>query len=163
MDTNTRDPAVTHGTVMQRASSIITLCWCCCFSLGSNFVATHTLFFSFSLCASNKGCFVGMWSYGVMRSWPEHNALQNGVIMTWLWYHNAGQTMTYFLKKKKAPKRQGQAAAAAQPVWPSLSVHVAFFPTLHPFPPLCFIQPIGVAFHSFCLYPHALVFISALS
>lgn len=157
MDANTRDPAVTES--IQHNHIVLMLLFFFRVQLCRH---THT-FFSFSLCASNKGCFVGMWSYGVMRSWPEHNALQNGVIMTWLWYHNAGQTMTYFKKKKKAPKRQGQAAAAAQPVWPSLSVHVAFFPTLHPFPPLCFIQPVGVAFHSFCLYPHALVFISALS
>lgn len=98
MDANTRDPAVTES--IQHNHIVLMLLFFFRVQLCRH---THT-FFSFSLCASNKGCFVGMWSYGVMRSWPEHNALQNGVIMTWLWYHNAGQTMTYFKKKKSSQK-----------------------------------------------------------
>lgn len=53
--------------------------------------------------------------------------------MTWPWYHNAGQTMTYLKNSQKT--RQ---AAAAQPVWPSLSVHVCLL-----FRPFLF---------SFCLF-----------
>ncbi len=45
--------------------------------------------------------------------------------MTWPWYHNAGQTVTYLKNSQKT--RQ---AAPAQPVWPSLTVHVVLFSSL---------------------------------
>ena len=92
--------------------------------------------FCFILCMCNKECFVPAWGYGVIRGWPGHNALQNGVIMTWPWYHNAGQTMTYLKNSQKTEQ-----AAAAQPVWPSLSTHIVLFILLSCFPSSVFLIP----------------------
>lgn len=39
--------------------------------------------------------------YGLTWGWHGHSAWQNGVIMTWTWCHNAGQTLTYL---KPLPK-----------------------------------------------------------
>lgn len=88
-------------------------CWCRS-SGGKHCLLPHSVY----VCATKDV----LWDYGVIRGWPGHNALQSGVIMTWPWYHNAGQTMTYLKNSQKT----GQ-TAANQPVWPSLSVHVVFF------------------------------------
>lgn len=70
-----------------------------------------------------------LWVCGVIRCWPGHNSLQNGVIMTWLWYHDAGQTMTHL----KTPNRQSRLQLLNQ--YDPLFVYVEHFSSLLLKPP----------------------------